>query len=387
PPILLTEVQAGDRRLDPARGAVLGRGERTLRIAWASPTFLEPRKLRFRYRLAGLDEKEIESAANEARFAALPTGSYRFEVRALPSSLPGGAASARTAVFAFSVLPAWWERWWARGGALLLLALAVIAAIRLRTHALEADRRRLEQAVDERSAELAQAVRELEEASFTDPLTRVHNRRFLTSIIAADTAGAVRAHRAPAGLALGPPRRADLVVYLLDLDRFKAVNDRHGHHVGDLLLIEVARRLAQAVRQSDLLVRWGGEEFLVVARAAERGEAWQLALRILEAVGGGPCDLEGLALTITCSIGWAPFPWFTDAPEALSFEQVLTLADRALYIAKREGRDQAVGALPAGVETEVAGRFPGWFQQPLDEGEGSWVRLVRIRAGVSATDR
>src|SRR6202035_5970087 len=94
-----------------------------LRLAWASPPFLEPRKLRFRYRLAGLDEKEIESAASEARFAARPTGSSRFEVRALPSSLPGGAASARTAVFAFSVLPAWWERWWARGGALLLLAL------------------------------------------------------------------------------------------------------------------------------------------------------------------------------------------------------------------------------------------------------------------------
>lgn len=377
PPILLTEVEAGGRRLDPAAPALLGRDERALRAAWTSPTFLQPKKIRFRYRLAGLEEDWVETAAGEVRFPTLPTGRYRLEVVAVDGEKANALASTRPAVFAFSVRPAWWQRGWAHAAGAVLAALAVAGLIRLRTRALEADRRRLEAAVAERSAALARAVRELEEASFTDPLTRVRNRRFLTSIIDGEVAATLRAHSDRGGAG------RDLVVYLIDVDHFKSVNDSFGHAVGDRLLVEVAARLAAVVRQGDMLVRWGGEEFLVVARGTDRDEAEQLAGRLLAALGGQPFDLGGgLVVERTCSVGWAPFPWFPDAPEALTFDQVLTLADRALYLAKSGGRDCAVGALPSGRAAEVTARHPGWWSHPLAQGEGRWARLVRSRASL-----
>jgi diguanylate cyclase (GGDEF)-like protein len=315
--------------------------------------------VRFRFRLVGLEEGWTETEANEARFPALPAGAYRLEVVAVSGLATGRLRSPRPATFSFTVPPAWWERWWARAAGLLLLALGIALAVRLRTRALEADRRRLEQAVSERSAALAAAVGELREASLTDPLTGVRNRRYLT--------------------AQPLPASPDLVVYLVDVDHFKAVNDRYGHRVGDLLLVAVAARLGAVVRDGDLLVRWGGEEFLIVARDTVRGEAWRLAERILESLGGRPYDLEGQTLRCTASVGWAPFPWFPEAPRALAFEQVLTLADHALYLAKRTGRNRAVGVLPAGTAAAVEEGHPGWLQPPLapDLGEGRWSVLVR----------
>src|SRR5207248_10231200 len=94
----------------------------------------------------------------------------------------------------FSVAPAWWERWWARLLLLLVLIFLVRSAIELRTHALEKDRRRVEEAVAERSAALAEANRELQEASLTDPLTRTRNRRYFTSMIDSDLTQAARAY-------------------------------------------------------------------------------------------------------------------------------------------------------------------------------------------------
>jgi diguanylate cyclase (GGDEF)-like protein len=379
PPILLTAVTAGERRLDPRGGTdrvVLERDERDLTVTWASPTFLDPARVRFRYRLAGLEAGFHETAAQEVRFPALPTGRYRLEVTAVSGD---GSASPRPAVLEFAVRPAWWERPWAWAAGLLLLGFAVAGAVRLRTRALEADRERLERAVDERSTALARAVQELQEVSTTDFLTGMRNRRYLNSVIDADLARAVRAHAEPSPE--GDTHGRDLLVYLVDIDHFKSVNDRYGHHVGDLLLVEVSRRLQGVVRASDLLVRWGGEELLILARGADRAEGGAFAGRILSALGDRPCELDDSGhITVihsTGSVGWAPYPWFPDEPEALTFEQVLTLADHALYLAKRSGRDRAVGAMALALAAEAGPRAPGWWQQPLAEAEGRWVRLVR----------
>jgi predicted signal transduction protein with EAL and GGDEF domain len=135
------------------------------------------------------------------------------------------------------------------------------------------------------------------------------------------------------------------------------------------------------VRATDLLVRWGGEELLILARGADRAEAGAFAGRILGALGDRPYELDDsghvTVLHSTGSVGWAPFPWFPDEPGALSFEQVLTLADHALYLAKRSGRDRAVGAMALGLAAEAGPRAPGWWQQPLADAEGRWAKLVR----------
>jgi len=193
--------------------------------------------------------------------------------------------------------------------------------------------------------ELAKANRELREDSLTDVLTGARNRRFLNATIDSDVRQVVRAYSA-ATSAQGK-RNRDLVFYIIDTDSFKQVNDRYGHDVGDKLLVEIARRVSSAIRHSDALIRWGGDEFLVASRYTDRADAATLAQRVLNFVGRERFELEGcVSISCTCSIGWAVFPWYENDADAIVYTDVLRLADEALYQAKKAGRNQAVGLLP-----------------------------------------
>src|SRR5205814_3260359 len=116
----------------------------------------------------------------------------------------------------------------------------------------------------------------LQEASLTDPLSGLRNRRYFSATIEGDVGQALRSHASQ-----HDPHTRDLVFYLIDADNFKEVNDQYGHDVGDKVLIEMARRLSCSIRHSDVLVRWGGEEFLIVSRYTDRNEAELLAHRVL----------------------------------------------------------------------------------------------------------
>ena len=194
--------------------------------------------------------------------------------------------------------------------------------------------------------ELANANLELLDASLTDMLTGVRNRRYFTNSIEADARQALRSFDNPST----DLRNRDLVFYLIDIDHFKRVNDQFGHKIGDQVLAEVARRINSAARLSDAVIRWGGEEFLLLSRYTDRTEAHVLANRILDSVGSKPYHVEVCSadLRITCSVGWAVFPWTEIETNLVSHDQVLVLADFALYQAKGSGRNRAVGLLPAG---------------------------------------
>jgi diguanylate cyclase (GGDEF)-like protein len=195
--------------------------------------------------------------------------------------------------------------------------------------------------------ELANANRELLDASLTDLLTGVRNRRFFTHSIETDVQQVLRSF---ASNAIADVRNRDLVFYLIDIDHFKRVNDQFGHQVGDRILVEVARRINSAARLSDAVIRWGGEEFLLLSRYTDRKDAHILANRVLDSVGSSTYQVEGAkaVLRVFCSIGWAAFPWTEIEPKLVPHEQVLVLADYALYQAKGSGRNRAVGLLPAG---------------------------------------
>ena len=184
----------------------------------------------------------------------------------------------------------------------------------------------------------------LQEASLTDPLTGVRNRRYFSETIETDVEQAFRAHADQ-----HDPHIRDLVFYLIDADNFKEINDAYGHDVGDSVLIEMARRLSSSIRHSDILVRWGGEEFLIVSRYTDRREAELLAQRVLSAIAETPFQVgaSGQTMHRTCSMGWAALPWFPDDPRAVSYEEVLTIADRGLNRAKQAGKNCAIGMTPA----------------------------------------
>jgi diguanylate cyclase (GGDEF)-like protein len=200
------------------------------------------------------------------------------------------------------------------------------------------------------------------------------NRRFLSLNIEPDVRQAVRN-------SLGTPapreRNGDLIFYFLDVDHFKQLNDRAGHAAGDRVLVELAGRLREAARDTDAVLRWGGEEFLIVSRWADRQAGEVLAARLLAAVAGTPfAAAPDLPVEVTCSVGWAPYPWRPECPDAVHYEQVLSLADRALYVAKGEGRNRAVGVLPGPDGT----RFP---EGSFEEHDGTLVELVRTAGPAS----
>ncbi len=199
----------------------------------------------------------------------------------------------------------------------------------------------LDQALRERHQALEQTQLALEEASLTDPLTGLRNRRFVSRQLDDDASLCLRRYGHWLSRRAGPrPVHADLGFYLVDLDDFKAVNDSLGHAAGDQLLAQVGACLRSVFRDSDYLVRWGGEEFLIVARDSDRAEAPQVAERLRAAFESWAfCLADGQRLQRTCSVGFASYPFEPRHPEAVGWQQVIDLADMALYAAKRAGRN------------------------------------------------
>ena len=176
------------------------------------------------------------------------------------------------------------------------------------------------------------------ELALRDNLTKLHNRHFLEEFMRHETAQAVRSWRPEDG------RRNSLKLIIVDLDHFKQVNDEHGHDAGDEVLRQLAGLLVEAVRRPDIVVRWGGEEFVIIARDTGRGLPLGLAERLRRRIAAHGFKLpDGSILQRTCSMGFALYPFLPGAPEAISWEQAIALADAGLYLAKEEGRDRWVG--------------------------------------------
>ena len=198
------------------------------------------------------------------------------------------------------------------------------------------------------SLELQRKNMELQEISFTDVLTGIWNRRYMEEILTAEAGQVLRNYQRARGGDIRKMDHRDLVFIMVDMDFFKEVNDLHGHPAGDRLLQLVAQRLATVVRKSDVLVRWGGEEFLIMSRSTDPSGTPAFCSRVLEVMSSEPFDLgHGIVVRKTCSIGWASYPWCREAFEAMCAEESIALADAALYRAKAMGRNQGVGILPS----------------------------------------
>ncbi|WP_056266936.1 MULTISPECIES: diguanylate cyclase [unclassified Roseateles] len=185
--------------------------------------------------------------------------------------------------------------------------------------------------------QLAHSNASLKRQSETDPLTGLANRRHFQA--------AIKSLSNAEGLAAS--------VFLVDIDHFKRINDSYGHAAGDTVLVEIASRLRQAVRDDDLIVRWGGEEFLIVARGREGLFAQQLAQRLLDLIGGKPVRQDGRDIPVTASIGFVSLP-VPPHGLRLSWERAIDLVDTVMYLAKAHGRNKAYGVERIHAEDSLA---------------------------------
>lgn len=239
-----------------------------------------------------------------------------------------------------------------------------------------------EQSLRWHSLELQRKNLELQEISFTDALTGVWNRRYLEEIITAEAGQVLRNYERARGGDIRRLDHRDLIFIMVDVDFFKQVNDAYGHPAGDRLLQRVAERLSRVVRKSDVLVRWGGEEFLIMSRSADPSGTPAFCERILDTMAAEAFDLgHGINVRKTCSVGWAPFPWSRAAYESVCAEEVIELADTALYRAKAAGRNQGVGILPADA---VASRPESITLENLRTDAGVLTRTISVKQSGSS---
>jgi len=206
---------------------------------------------------------------------------------------------------------------------------------------------------------LRRSQAQLKVQSERDPLTGTANRRHGQERLQAEA-------EAGGGAWSG-------ALLLVDVDHFKRVNDEHGHHVGDQVLIAVARRLQSAVREHDVVVRWGGEEFLVLAPSARGAALETLAKRLMQAVSAAPIELsDGRTVAVTVSVGYGAFP-LGPREEPLGWERALNLADMALYTAKSQGRNRSVGVVALADDEHALAAAERDFERAWSDGR---VRLA-----------
>ncbi len=345
PNVVLTSVALGGVERSVHETIEVPSADASLAVQFTPLVLDNTNRVSCRYQLEGLEKHPTETTLREVRYGALPANKYRFWVECGPADGPSPVSRAS---LQFTVLPVFWQTWWARASAGVAGLILLWVLVWYRTRSESNRRRELEHAVAQRNAELTQKNKELEEISLTDPLTCTRNRRYFYETISTDIAQALRSHLRSSDPEVPAPPAQELIFALVDIDRFKRVNDELGHAAGDRLLQEVAKRIASVMRRSDDLVRWGGEEFLLVCRTTDRENAGLLCNRVLEAVRSLPFDVgNGVQVHKTCSIGWAPFPWLKDDIALLSIDNVIELADKALYLAKREGRNRSFGMVPA----------------------------------------
>ncbi|MBC8028069.1 MAG: diguanylate cyclase [Steroidobacteraceae bacterium] len=304
--------------------------EDVITLKFAALDYADPRANRYEYKLDGFDDAWVRADERRAAtYTNLPGGEYVFRVRASNSD---GVWSTQDLALPIEVAPSPWATPFAFTGyavLALLMLLAVWYAQQRRIARASEQRAELEQQVEDRTYELAQRNRELEDAnrrlemaSLTDTATGLANRRYLME----QFPQLIAREKGAQGLA----------IMIIDLDALKPINDQHGHAAGDEIINEVAKTVRQAIRPDDVLARWGGDEFVVVAHAAHIEHATMLAERIRERVAKMKCVLpRGAVVRTSCSIGLTCLPFVPGKPDAVTWEHAIKIADLALYRAKR----------------------------------------------------
>jgi len=328
PRVAILSAHANDQELSKRNPNRIRPGQGSLRVDFTAFSFAAPERIRFRYRLLGLNSDWSEpSNIRSATYSSLPPGAYSFQVIACNSD---GVWNEAGASIPFEIEPHLYQTWlfktlcWLAGGVIILLF------IKIRTRRLVLQTAMLEQQVELRTADLlkanealsnarevlAEANAQLASIAMTDGLTGIANRRSFQERLQEEW----ERHRRY----LTP-----LSLVILDVDNFKKYNDTFGHPEGDTVLQNVASILSDNVRPMDFVARYGGEEFVVILPETDRTGAVTLTQRLHDAIESADWPLR----SVTASFGVAT------AGHVERYQDLLTVADDALYKSKSNGRN------------------------------------------------
>lgn len=351
PTVKVEQVRYGDTVLLPRAGETLAipRGERALRFDFTALSFQDPGSVNLIHRLHGFETQwqTLETPdLRSTRYTNLGPGDYVFEVRA---SNNAGVWSRDTAQLRVHIPPYFYETYAFIGLCLGAVLILMWAAMRRQRRSGQRRHDRLEMLVQQRTEALEAANRQLRELSTTDQLTDLRNRRYLMDQLPGDIGFYQRR-------AAHDPGRSALLLVLLDIDHFKSINDRYGHQAGDDALRLFARALVQQVRTADYIVRWGGEEFLVVFRPMPLAEMEGVLERLRAGIEAQRLTLgDGTQVQLTCSIGFVSVPLSAAVNAETHWQPLLELADQALYRVKSAGRNGWAGYyIDADLKMDVA---------------------------------
>lgn len=333
-PVVVTDVRVDDTTVAPGPfnaasppALVVPAQANSFAVEFASLDFAAPQRLRYRYRLVGFDSdwNTTGAARRVARYTNLWPGDYRLQIAGTNSD---GDWSVRGREIPVRIEAAWYQTQWAMFGAGMLAVGLFAGGIQLRTAQLRRRRAELESQVDARTADLVRANEalvnaraELERLAGEDTLTGLPNRRLFLAQLE---------------LGLDRIRREGgrLAVLFLDLDNFKGINDRLGHHAGDRLLNAVADRLRGRLKPDETLARLGGDEFVVLVEGVVGNTEVAATAQGLIDTLRQPFPLKGGgSWTVGISVGVALCP-----EDGTTADDLLHAADRALYTAKAAGR-------------------------------------------------
>ena len=334
---------------DDAGNINVGWRENDVAFEFAALDFVDSAANQYRYQLVGYDPDWIElGTERRVTYTGLPGGRYELRVQGANSD---GVWNQDALTLPVIVATAPWLTPLAFTAYATLIALVVLGfwlAHRFRLAREATYSRRLEREVEVRTQELVDNNQELRhlnkalaESSLSDPLTGLKNRRFVFQEVSRELALIQRRYNEACDS--DGAHRSELVFMMVDLDRFKPINDTFGHTAGDRMLMDLRDVLLGICRRSDVVVRWGGDEFVVIAKQSSPDEAATLAERIRTAIRDRRFVIgEGQIARTTCSIGYVAYPLFKANADSSTLDQIISMADGLMYEAKRQ-RDAWVG--------------------------------------------
>ena len=292
-------------------------------IEFAALEYGNPKAIKYKYKLEGFHSEWQLNEANlrMVSFTNLDAGEYKLHVASTNRYDDWNKDSISMQII---VLAPWWQTKWAVTLFVLFALLTLYLIHRLRTYTLHKYAQRLASMVEAKTQDLGEANKKLSLLLNLDPLTNVYNRRGFTELASKEYSKFKRYN-------------TEFSIVLLDVDRFKQVNDQYGHNVGDESLIIVANQLKSALRSHDILARWGGEEFIILLPSTDQAGALQMAKNLLKNIDETPFTINNITLNLTLSAGVAQIT------NADTIESCIKKADEFLYAAKDAGRNRAIG--------------------------------------------